>query len=95
MANDSTGRQLIINTTGVVGPKCNFKVTDCWWQDITAAGQNFTFTDAAGRSFNFTSYSAGGTGFPPLDIGKLDWLEGPITVTAIGSGTVYMILGYK
>jgi hypothetical protein len=95
VANIIGGRQLIINTTGLINLPCNFKVVDGWWQDITAAGQTFSFTDAAGRAFSFTSWSAGGTGFPTVPIGKLDWLSGPITVTAIGSGNVYLILGSK
>jgi hypothetical protein len=95
MANTITGRQLILNTAGFIFLACNFKVIECWWQDITAAGQVFSFTDAAGRAYSFTSYSAGGTGIPPLSIGKLDWLEGPITITSLPSGNVYMILGNK
>lgn len=96
MANNFTGRQVIIDAAGVVGPACNFKVTECKWQDIAATGQIFSFTDAAGRAFSFTSYGgASGEGVFTLDIGKLDWIEGPITVTEIDSGNVYMILGYK
>lgn len=96
MANNFTGRQININATGVVGPPCNFKVTECKWQNISAVSQVFSFTDAAGRSFSFTSFGgASGEGVFDLDIGKLDWLEGPITITAIPSGNVYMILGYK
>jgi hypothetical protein len=95
MANSFTGRQIIINTTGVINIPCNLKVLDCWWQDIAAASQVFSFTDAAGRAYSFTSFSSGGTGFPPVSIGKLDWLEGPITITSIPSGNVYMILGNK
>ena len=96
MANDFTGRQVIINAIGLVGPKCNFKVTECKWQDIVAVGDTFTFTDAAGRQYTFKAFGgATGQGVFNLDIGKLDWLEGQINVTAISSGQVYMILGYK
>lgn len=96
MANNFTGRQIIINATGFVGPACNFKVTECKWQDIAAVGDQFIFTDAAGRQFAFKAYGgATGEGVFTLDIGKLDWLEGPINVTTITSGNVYMILGYK
>lgn len=95
MANIVTGRQIIINATGLINLPANMKIVDGWWQDITAASQVFSFTDAAGRAFSFTSWSSGGTGFPPVPIGKLDWLEGPITVTAIPSGNVYLILGNK
>lgn len=96
MANVVTGRQIIINTSGLINIPCNIKVIDCWWQDIAAASDTFTLVDAAGRTYTFTTYSAGGTGFPPLSIGKLDWLEGPITVTiADNTGNVYMILGNK
>jgi hypothetical protein len=95
MANSFTGRQIIVNTTGSVGFGANMKVIDGWWQDITAAGQVLTFTDAAGRSFSFTSFSSGGTGFAPVPIGKLDWLEGPLNFTAVPSGNVYLILGNK
>lgn len=95
MANNFTGRQMIINTTGVVGPPCNFKVTEAKWQDIGAAGDTFSFTDAAGRAFSFKAFAGAAGSVFTLDIGKLDWVEGPITVTAISSGNVYMILGYK
>lgn len=96
MANNFTGRQVIIDSTGQVGPACNFKITECKWQDINAVGDIFTFTDAAGRSFTFKAYGgAAGEGVFTLDIGKLDWMEGPITITQIDSGFVYMILGYK
>lgn len=94
-----TGRQIIISavisSATLVNIPANIKVIDGWWQDITAAAQVFSFTDAAGRAYSFTSYSAGGSGFPPISIGKLDWLEGPLTVTALPSGNVYMILGNK
>lgn len=96
MANDFTGRQIIINATGQIGPPCNFKVVECKWQDINAVGDIFTFTDKAGRQFTFKAFGgATGQGVFTLDIGKLDWLEGPLTVTTITSGQVYMILGYK
>jgi hypothetical protein len=95
VANTVTGRQIIINTTGLINIPSNIKVIDGWWQDITAASQTFSFTDAAGRAYSWTSYSAGGTGYPPIPLGKLDWLEGPLTITAIGSGNVYLILGNK
>jgi hypothetical protein len=91
MANNFTGRQIIINTTGLINIQANMKVVDAWWQDVTTAGHIFTFTDAAGRTFTFTAYQPN----YPFAIGKLDWLEGPITVTALGSGTVYFILGNK
>ena len=93
MANVIGGRQIVINTTGLINLPANMKIVDGWWQDITAASQTFSFTDAKGTPFSWTSYSAGGTGFPPIPIGKLDWVEGPITVTALGSGNVYLILG--
>lgn len=95
MANSITGRQLIINTAGLINLPANFKVIDGWWQDVTAASQVFAFTDASGRPFSFTSYSSGGTGFPPIPLGKLDWIAGPITVSSIPSGNVYLILGNK
>jgi hypothetical protein len=96
MANNFTGRQVIIDSTGQVGPVCNFKVTEFKWQDINAVGNTLEFTDAAGRDFKFTAYGgAAGQGVFTLDIGKLDWIEGPITVTTISSGKAYMILGYK
>lgn len=95
MANVIGGRQLIIDTAGVINLPMNFKVIDAWWQDITAASQVLTFNDASGRSFSFTSWSSGGTGFPPVPIGKLDWMAGPLTVSAIPSGKLYMILGNK
>lgn len=99
MANTVTGRQLIINTAGIINLPCNFKVVDCWWQDAGASGDTFGFTDAAGRTFSFTAWTSGaGTVPPPVAIGKLDWLEGPITVIFSNTGTpgnVYMILGNK
>jgi len=91
MANTFTGRQIIINATGVINIPCNMKVVECFWQDIVTAGDTFSFTDAAGRAYTFKAYAANYA----QPIGKLDWLEGPITVTAITSGNVYMILGCK
>lgn len=95
MANNISGRQLIINATGLINLPCNIKVVDGWWQDIAAASQVFSFSDSAGRAFSFTSWSAGGTGIPNVSIGKLDWLSGPLTIATMPSGNVYLILGNK
>ena len=91
MANDFTGRQIYIDSTGLINIPCNFKVIDGWWQDMTTAGHIFNFEDARGRQFQYTCTQPN---FPTA-LGKLDWLAGPITVTQIDSGKAYLILGNK
>ena len=89
------GRQIIVTgvvTAQPVGPPCNMKVIDAWWQDMTA-GDTLSFYDSKGRTFSFKPSSD----LVPIAIGKLDWLEGPLTVTTTGSSTqvLYFILGNK
>jgi hypothetical protein len=89
------GRQLIypgtsFGTINTIGPKCNMKIVDAWWQDTGTTG-TMSFQDAVGRVYEFTAASTG----QPVAIGKLDWFEGPITFLATFTGTVYFILGNK
>ena len=88
-------RQILITgvvTAQPVGPPCNMKVVDGWWQNY-ASGDTFSFIDAKGLTFTFEPAST----LAPVAIGKLDWIEGPLTVTTTGSATqkVYFILGNK
>lgn len=88
-------RQLLVTgvvTAQIIGPPCNMKVIDGWWQDYTA-GDTLSFQDAKGLIFNFEPV----TTLAPVPIGKLDWIEGPLTVTTTGSSTqkFYIILGNK
>ena len=89
------GRQIIV--TGVVtaqniGPPCNMKIVDGWWQNY-ASGDTLSFMDAKGRTFTYEPAST----LQPVAIGKLDWVEGPLTVTTTGSATqkFYIVLGNK
>ncbi len=89
MANNVTGRQFILNTVGLVaGTGYNFKVAGGTWQAPGAVGATFQFNDAAGRVYTYTAYQVD----YPIDLGKLGWIEGPITITSLPSGVVYMYL---
>jgi len=99
------GRQLVVQLTGgstitsgapvTIGPKCNMKIIDGWWQDTgpqaTPVSPGLTFLDIVGRVFNYTASTDG----VPIAVGKLDWLEGPIKITNMLYGTLYIILGNK
>lgn len=96
MAVSDGGRQIIVPQSGTVfpvsvGPPCNFKIIDAWWQDTAAAADTLAFQDAKGRTFTFKA----STDLVPIAIGKLDWVEGPITITQMSSGILYFILGNK
>jgi hypothetical protein len=96
MAISQGGNQIIVPFTGttfpaVVGPPCMMKIIDCWQQDWVAAADTVTFTDSKGRTFKATAP----TTLAAVSLGKLDWLEGPITVTQMSSGILYIILGNK
>lgn len=82
--------QIVINAVGTYGPPCMMKIISAWWQDATSAG-TLVFTDAVGNTYNYTATA---TGFP-TDLGKLDWIHGPIVVTTITSGQVVLVLGNK
>lgn len=89
------GRQLIYpgteyGTKNTIGPSCNMKIVDAWWQDPGTSG-TMSFQDNQGRVYEFTAPSTGQN----VAIGKLDWLEGPITFLAAFTGVVYFILGNK
>lgn len=91
------GNQIIVDaTTGAatlpitVGPPCMIKVVDAWWQDAASANA-LVFQDSKGRTFRFLYPSS----LDPVAIGKLDWMEGPITVTTMGGGVLYFVLGNK
>lgn len=77
------------NTT--FGPPCMMKVVDGWWQDQATAGDLMTFMDSRGRTFTFKA----STDLVPIAFGKLDWMEGPLTLTAMASGLAYIVLGNK
>lgn len=90
------GRQIIVPEAGTtfpvtVGPPCNMKVVDAWWQDTAAAADTLSFHDVVGRTFTFKA----STDLVPIALGKLDWLEGPLTITQMSSGILYFILGNK
>jgi hypothetical protein len=87
MANVISGRQILINTTGVI-PLGNFKVSDGKWEGATGTGNIFSMVDAAGRVLSYTSFQAD----YPVDIGKLGWLSGPVTINRIDSGNVILVL---
>jgi len=96
MAVSDGGNQIIVPAVGNtfplnVGPPCNMKIVDCWVQDWVAAGDTVSFTDSKGRTFKATAPST----LAAVNLGKLDWLEGPITVLQMSSGILYIILGNK
>jgi len=96
MAVVDGGRQIIVSASGQafpvnVGPACNMKIIDGWWQDTATSTDTLNFNDAKGRAFSFKA----STDLVPIAFGKLDWLEGPITITQMSSGTLYFILGNK
>lgn len=88
MANQITGRQLIIDTAGEIDINCNINVTEGTWNNATA-GDHLIITDKAGRVFTWICYQNN----YPIDLGKIGWLSGPITVTTIASGILYLFLG--
>ena len=79
MANDFTGRQWRITTTGPI-PGANFKVAGGVWTGATA-GAVMSFVDAAGRQFDFTFPTQG-----QLNVGFMGWVSGPAVITAMGGG---------
>jgi hypothetical protein len=87
MANVVTGRQIKIDSTGELPINCNLKVTDATWFNATT-GAVLTITDSAGRVLTWICYA---TNYP-IDLGKLGWLSGPITVTEIDSGIAYLFM---
>lgn len=96
MAVSDGGNQIIVPAAGTtfpvnVGPPCNFKIVDAWWQDTATAADTLQFTDSKGRLFKFTASST----LQPIAIGKLDWVEGPLTITQMSSGILYIIKGNK
>jgi hypothetical protein len=88
MANIITGRQLIITVAGEIDINCNVMISDGVWTGA-AAGATLTITDKSGRVLTWTAYQAN----YPVDLGKIGWLSGPITITTITSGTVFLFLG--
>lgn len=89
MANDFTGRQLRIDTTGTIS-LANFKVDDGVWTGGTPADV-FTLTDVAGRSYSWTFPTDGSE----VRIGRLGWMSGPVVITAIPHGIVLLYLGTR
>lgn len=91
------GNQIIVDaTTGsatlpiIIGPPCMMKIVDAWWQDAAAANK-LVFMDSKGRTFRYNFP----TSLDPVAIGKLDWVEGPITITTMDGGVVYFVNGNK
>jgi hypothetical protein len=96
VAYSDGGRQLIypateFGTKNTIGPSCNMKIIDAWWQDTATSADTMSFQDAVGRVYAFKA----STDLIPIAIGRLDWLEGPITFLQISSGNVYFILGNR
>lgn len=91
------GRQIILDArTGApagnvtFGPPCNMKVIDGWWQDAPASS-TMSFQDSRGRTFAFQSTAD----LVAVPIGKLDWVEGPLTLTNMTAGIAWIVLGNK
>ena len=89
MANDYSGRQIRLTTTGQI-PLGNLKIKGGIWTGMTAPA-TFSMTDEAGRNFDFTAYQSN---YPVL-IGELGWLSGPINITSLPTGEVVLFLGTK
>jgi hypothetical protein len=93
------GNQIILDArTGapagnvVFGQPCMFKVADARWQDYaTGTADSMIFTDSKGRTFALK----GASDFVPISIGRLEWVEGPLTLTAMTSGLAYFVMGAK
>jgi hypothetical protein len=90
MANNFTGRQLIIDTAPVTIPLANFKVEDAIWTNMLASA-TLTIVDGAGRTYTFTAYQAN----YPYTLFKFGWISAPATVTVLSSGILYIALGTK
>jgi hypothetical protein len=64
---------------------------DGYWQEAAHTGDVFKFTDGAGVSYTITAYQQD----YPMPLGKLGWIKGPITITQLDSGIVYIPIGGK
>ena len=90
--NNWTGRQirLVTSSTNAVSPYKNLKIDGGIWTGGTA-GDQFSFTDVAGREFDWI-FPADGSA---VVITKLGWLSGPITITSLPHGEVQLYIGGK
>lgn len=90
MANDYSGRQIKITTTGII-PLANFKVKGGLWTGMSAGGQVFTMVDEAGRTYDVTSYQAD----YPVQLPEWGWISGPLDITSMPSGEIVINLATK
>jgi hypothetical protein len=89
MANDFSGRIWRITAAGTTPfGSLNVKFKSIIWSGMTAAGQTFTLTDAAGRVYTFTSPAVNGT----VTISEMGWLESPLTFGGTFTGEVDLFL---
>lgn len=88
MANNYSGRQLIIDTAPAIIPLANMKIGNMVWADAVAVGDNLTMVDEAGRTFIYLAYQAN----YPYVIGRLGWVSGPLTISVLASGKLYIYL---
>jgi len=89
MANDYSGRQIKLTTTGLI-PLGNFKIKGGLWTGMTAPA-TFTLVDEAGRTYDIIAYV---TDYP-INIPEIGWMSGPVTVTSLPSGEVALYLATK
>lgn len=92
MANDFTGRIWKITTPGTVpNGTWNVKIKGGIWTGMSAAGQTFTITDVAGRTYTWTSSGVD----VAVSIYETGWLSGPIAFAGTFTGEVDLFLGTK
>ena len=92
MANDFSGRIWRITTTGSTpNGTWNVKFKGGMWSGMTAAGQTFTITDVAGRTYTYTSYNVD----YPIMIPELGWLSGPLAFGGTFTGEIDLYMATK
>ena len=91
MANDYTGRQWKITTTGTTPfGTANVKIKGGSWTGGTS-GNTFTITDVAGRTYTWTFPSTA----EQITFQELGWLSGPVTFGGTFTGEIDLYLGSK
>lgn len=92
MANDFSGRIWKI-TTGGTTPfgSANVKIKGGSWTGMTAAGQTFIITDAAGRAYTSTSSGVD----TQVAFYEMGWLSGPLTFSGTFTGEIDLFLATK